>query len=166
MVAGNDWATSHHLSNSRTEEMNNFCFDLEFINFLLHCTLNRMPLLWSGLRREACGNIVFLKGDIFGFFYVQYSTLLHLPPLRLHCVGECLDPTQDSCNYGIGCQTLLPLGYISSTVGYISSTLGYISSNINGTCFWSGLRRRGSREYTEILDMAWSGLRRPRSQEC
>jgi hypothetical protein len=31
-----------------------------------------------------------IKGGIFGFFlfYVQYSTLLHLPPLRFHCVGE------------------------------------------------------------------------------
>ncbi len=36
-------------------------------------------------------------------FYVQYSTLLHLPPLRFHCVGGCWDRTQD---YGIGCQTL------------------------------------------------------------
>jgi hypothetical protein len=25
----------------------------------------------------------------FGFFHVQYSTLLHLPPLRFHCVGGC-----------------------------------------------------------------------------
>ncbi len=39
-------------------------------------------------------------------FYVQYSTLLHLPPLRLHSVGGCWDRTQDSCDYGIGCQTL------------------------------------------------------------
>ena len=47
------------------------------------------------------------KGGFFGFFsfYVRYSTLLHLPPLRLHCVGGCWDQTQDSCNYGIGCQT-------------------------------------------------------------
>jgi hypothetical protein len=36
--------------------------------------------------------------------------LLHLPPLRFHCVGGCWDRTQDSCDYGIGCQTLYPLG--------------------------------------------------------
>jgi hypothetical protein len=24
-----------------------------------------------------------------GFFYVLYSTLLHLPPLSFHCVGGC-----------------------------------------------------------------------------
>jgi hypothetical protein len=30
------------------------------------------------------------KGEILVFFflfYVRYSTLLHLPPLRFHCVG-------------------------------------------------------------------------------
>jgi hypothetical protein len=37
--------------------------------------------------------------------YVRYSTLLHLPPLRFHCVGGCWDRTQDSCEYGIGCHT-------------------------------------------------------------
>jgi len=44
-------------------------------------------------------------GDI--SFFVLYSTLLYLPPLRFHCVGGCWDRTQDSCDYGIGCQTLL-----------------------------------------------------------
>ncbi len=39
-------------------------------------------------------------------FYVRYSTLLHLPPLRFHCVGGCWDRTKDSCDYSIGCQTL------------------------------------------------------------
>ncbi len=29
------------------------------------------------------------------YFYVRYSTLLHLPPLRFHCVGGCWDRTQD-----------------------------------------------------------------------
>jgi hypothetical protein len=38
--------------------------------------------------------------------YVLHSTLLHLPPLRFHCVGGCWDRTQDSCDCGIGCQTL------------------------------------------------------------
>ncbi len=49
-----------------------------------------------------------IKGDFWDFsFYVpvppvRYSTLLHLPPLRFHCVGGCWDRTQDSCDYGIG----------------------------------------------------------------
>jgi hypothetical protein len=37
-------------------------------------------------------------------FYKRYSTLLHLPPLKFHCVGGCGDRTQDSCDYGINCQ--------------------------------------------------------------
>ncbi len=61
--------------------------------------------------------------------YVLYSTLLHLPPLRFHWVEGCWDRTQDRCDFGIGCQTLCPLGYISST-GYNSSTLCYISSTL------------------------------------
>ncbi len=40
------------------------------------------------------------------FFYVMYSTLLHLPPLRFHCVRGCWDRTPDCCNFGIGSQTL------------------------------------------------------------
>ncbi len=37
--------------------------------------------------------LFFIRG-IFGFFfYVLYSTLLYLPPLRFHCVGGCwIDP--------------------------------------------------------------------------
>ncbi len=38
-----------------------------------------------------------LQGDLFDFFYVLNSTLLHLPPLRFHCVGGCCDRTQDCC---------------------------------------------------------------------
>jgi hypothetical protein len=34
----------------------------------------------------------------FIFFYVRYSTLLRLPPLRFHCLGGCWDLTQDSCD--------------------------------------------------------------------
>jgi hypothetical protein len=29
------------------------------------------------------------------FVYLRYSTLLHLPPLRFHCVGGCWYRTQD-----------------------------------------------------------------------
>ncbi len=34
-------------------------------------------------------------------FSVLYSTLLHLPPLRFHCIGGCWDRNQDSCVFGI-----------------------------------------------------------------
>jgi hypothetical protein len=33
-------------------------------------------------------------GGIFYIFYVLYSTLLHLPPPRYHCVGGCWARTQ------------------------------------------------------------------------
>jgi hypothetical protein len=39
-------------------------------------------------------------------FFVLYSTLLHLPPLRFHCADRCWDRTQDRCNLCIGSQTL------------------------------------------------------------
>jgi hypothetical protein len=38
--------------------------------------------------------------------FVQYSALLHLPPLRFHCADGCWDRTQDRCNLCIGSQTL------------------------------------------------------------
>jgi hypothetical protein len=41
------------------------------------------------------------------FFYVLYSTLLHLLPVKFHCVGGCWDRIQDCCDFGI--QTLLPI---------------------------------------------------------
>jgi hypothetical protein len=54
-----------------------------------------------------------IKGDFFGSFLFMYdiydiffSTLLHLPHLRFHCVEGCWDRTQDSCDYDIDYQTL------------------------------------------------------------
>jgi hypothetical protein len=53
------------------------------------------------------------EGDLGGggdfldfFFFIRYSTLLHLPPLRFHCDGGCCDQTQDCCSFGIDSQTL------------------------------------------------------------
>jgi hypothetical protein len=45
-------------------------------------------------------------GDFLVFFFVLYSALLHLPPLRFHCADGCWDRTQDRCNWCIGSQTL------------------------------------------------------------
>ncbi len=49
-----------------------------------------------------------VKGGLFWIFsfYVLYSTLLHLLPLRFHCVGGCWDRTQDFRDLGIDRQTL------------------------------------------------------------
>ncbi len=60
----------------------------------------------NNLEREGPGLQFFFSGGFFGFLYVLYSTLFHLPLLRFHCVGGCWDQSQDSCDFGIGCQTL------------------------------------------------------------
>jgi hypothetical protein len=41
-----------------------------------------------------------LIGEFFEFFYVLYSALLHLPPLRFHCVGGNWDRTQNCGDFG------------------------------------------------------------------
>jgi hypothetical protein len=53
-------------------------------------------------------NLAYLRQykKITSHLMLLYSTLFQLPPLRFHCVGGCLDRTQDSCNFGIGYQTL------------------------------------------------------------
>jgi hypothetical protein len=38
-------------------------------------------------------------------FYVLYSTLLHLRPLRFNCADGCWDQTQDHCNWCIYIQS-------------------------------------------------------------
>ncbi len=48
----------------------------------------------------------FLKQRDINSYFVLYQTLLHLPPLRFHCVGGCCDRTQNYCDFGIGRQTL------------------------------------------------------------
>jgi hypothetical protein len=64
----------------------------------------RFPIIW-----EKCANgegaylsmtapdtlcSFFLGGGGIFIFFVLYSTLLHLPPLRFHCDGGCWDRTQ------------------------------------------------------------------------
>ncbi len=51
-------------------------------------------------------NYEIFKGGFFGIFYVLYSTLLHLPPLRFRCVGGFWDRIQDWCDFDIGSLTL------------------------------------------------------------
>ncbi len=56
----------------------------------------RMLRLW---KMNGATMIKILRGIFidFLFFYIRYSTLLHLPPLRFHCVIGSWDRTQDSC---------------------------------------------------------------------
>ncbi len=46
------------------------------------------------------------KGIFWVCFMYVISTLLHLRPLRFHCVGGCWDRSQDCCYFGIDSQTL------------------------------------------------------------
>jgi len=71
----------------------------------------------------------------FFLFHVQYSTLLHLPPLRFHCVVgcrymnpgllQCLHWQPDAPTYR---PDLIHLGHISSTSARSHLQLGHISS--------------------------------------
>jgi hypothetical protein len=79
--------------------------------------------------RQRCGGRrivsgVTTTGGFFGFFCVLYSTLLHLPSLRFHCVGGCWDRIQDCCDFGIGSQThrQQPFGVIGIEFCQLSST--------------------------------------------
>jgi hypothetical protein len=51
--------------------------------------------------------ILLKRGTFFSFYVlVRYSTLLHLPPLRFHCVGGCWYRAKDYCDFGIDNQAL------------------------------------------------------------
>ncbi len=67
-----------------------------------------------------------LNRRIFSVFFcavtVLYSTLLHLPPLRFHCVGGCWDWTEDCCDIGIDTQSLQSLVTVDLTVHFTPCT--------------------------------------------
>jgi hypothetical protein len=48
----------------------------------------------------------FSKGDFILLSKVLYTTMLHLPPLRFHCVGN---RTQDCYDFGVGKSNTLTL---------------------------------------------------------
>ncbi len=50
---------------------------------------------WMGKKK----NLNWIRGGGGLDFSVLCSILLHLPPLRFLCVGECWDRTQDSCDF-------------------------------------------------------------------
>ncbi len=71
--------------------------------------------------------------------YVCYSTLLHLPPLRFHCVRGCWDRTQDCCDSGIDSQMLHATTRLDLI--YIRLDLIHIFF-ITSWCFYSQLKIR------------------------
>jgi hypothetical protein len=72
----------------------------------MYLYLKRKPdrkLSTCGLIKYGTGTVYLVRKLKTGGFY---GTLLHLPPLRFHCVGGCWDRTQDCYDYGTGSQTL------------------------------------------------------------
>ncbi len=96
--------------------------------------------MWAQWYRNSI--FIFVKGDFF-YFYVRYSTLLHLPPLRFHCVEECWDGTQDRwtleltarrSNHSARSHPLSRLGLIPTRLGLIP-----IISNDGSFHSWASL---------------------------
>jgi hypothetical protein len=69
----------------------------------------------------------------------MYSTLLHLPPFRFHCVGGCCDRTQDCCDFAT------VLGTFTSALKDIKSLMIKKSQNCSCKLFlFSCLLMEGS----------------------
>jgi hypothetical protein len=52
----------------------------------------------GGVCRGVTVNFFFFGGGIFSYiFFILYSALLYLPPLRFHCADVCWDRTQNRC---------------------------------------------------------------------
>jgi hypothetical protein len=68
----------------------------------------RLAMTTLRLTFHHVGKFIFFKEEFIWnlSFYLRYSTLLHLPPLRFHCVGEIWDRTQDCFDLDIDSQTL------------------------------------------------------------
>ena len=90
-----------------------FIFDVTLRN-LLHLTTKKILKEWylPFPQVPSCHLNLHLqlwkceKTDFWGFlFSVLYSTLLHLPPLSLHCVGGCWDRTRNCCKVCIDSQS-------------------------------------------------------------
>jgi hypothetical protein len=86
-----------------------------------------------------------------GIFYVLYSTLLHLQPLRFHWVGGCFDRTSDFCvlavrlsNYSARSQKLTWLSFVS----FILLNLVFARST-NSVYFYSAESTKMCRLYRE-----------------
>ncbi len=67
--------------------------------------------------------------------YVLYSTLLHLPPLRFHCVGGCWDETlqRTVATSALAVRRSNHSARSHPCLGFISSTI--IKTNISRTIF-------------------------------
>jgi hypothetical protein len=95
----------------KTSLISEVLFSLNHLNYLKVsqiCDLKYSFNFGNTIQFEPFKLLKSLRGFFFNlnFFYVRYSTLLHLPPLRFHCVGECWNRTQDCYDLGIDSRTL------------------------------------------------------------
>ncbi len=113
--------------------------------------------------RSFIHNVPIINKMIFKeFFYVLYSTLLHLPPFRFHLVGRCWNQTQDCFDRGIGSQTLkttridLAELWMRSSRAWIRSSRAWMRSSPA----WTRSNRAWMRDIVELgWDLAeWGGF--------
>ncbi len=93
--------TSYKLSIEKKIQYRLAIFSLIFLFSVTHFK--------TEIKKSLQSNIMFFYifwGDFFFFLFVQYSALLHLPPLRFHCADGCWDRTQDRSTWCIGSQML------------------------------------------------------------
>jgi hypothetical protein len=96
------------------QEYRGFIAFLDFFILILHLCLPFLPTFRPpvkiGMNKTRYENHsvskYFLGGFFNFFFFVLYSALLHLPPLRFHCADGCWDRIQDLWNWCIDSQTL------------------------------------------------------------
>jgi hypothetical protein len=80
---------------------------LAALSFTLSSLGKNCPrILFPLSRRGNTGRAFFFIIIFLGFFFILYSALLRLPPLRFPCADGCWDRTQDCCNWCIGSQLL------------------------------------------------------------
>ena len=121
------------------------------------------PKLTSGRIRSETGSETFVSDPqhwikclnryqrFFFIFYVLYSTLLHLSPLRFHCVGGFWDRTQDCCDFGINSQTLKALGQISSTMRMLLVQAGKMPGDFTVATVHNCLQMESKKRIGEIF---------------
>ncbi len=98
------------ITNEIRRLLQNACSWSNRLLIFLHCAE-----LENKYHKKIACPFVYFRETRRDFFLFMYATLLHLPPLKFHCVRGRWDRTRDCCDFGIDSQTLYPLGEFSST---------------------------------------------------
>jgi hypothetical protein len=96
------------------------------------------------------GTFSFNWGIFLNFFCtILYSILLHLPPLRFHCVGEYWDCTQDCCDSCHGQSGVLP--YLIFTCNLMRNySLAVIKDCLECKCCFK--RKKSAILFSQLLE--------------